>query len=328
MDNHLEKKSAEKYSSQLKDIKKGVSNAVVGQEKALNTILRGVISNGHVLIEGFPGVAKTLMMISMATLTGCAYKRIQFTPDLLPTDITGITSYTPQKGFTTIKGPIFTNFVLADEINRAPAKVQSALLEAMQERKVTIGSNTYELDSPFVVLATQNNIESLGVYPLPAAQVDRFMFKAYMYYPNPEEETVILKRNISSDSFESLGLKKVVSPAEILKIQKDVKRVYCAEEVEKYIVDIVQSTRDSKSAGLTLGRHIEYGVSPRASIALYVGSKANALLNGRTFVSPQDVKDVSHDVLRHRIALTYEGQADQINVDTIVDEILDKVQVP
>ena len=328
MQEHIDKKTAERHSRTMERVQKEMQATVVGQEKPIRSILRGVVSNGHVLIEGFPGVAKTLIMMSMATLTGCSYKRIQFTPDLLPTDITGITSYNPKKGFYTLKGPIFTNFVLADEINRAPAKVQSALLEGMQERKVTIGANTYSLPAPFVVLATQNNIESLGVYPLPAAQIDRFMFKIDIDFPSAADELLVLKKNISSKTFDSFNLKGVTNARDVIKMQQDLHKVYCADELEKYIVDIVHATRDFESAGIKLGRHIEYGASPRASIALYVGAKANALMDGRTFVSPQDIKDVAHDVLRHRIALNYEGQADQVKVDSIIDEILEKTNVP
>lgn len=325
---HIEKKLAEKYSEKFAKIREGMKKAVVGQENAVDTVLKGMATNGHVLIEGFPGVAKTLLMMSMATLTGCKYKRIQFTPDMLPTDITGITSYSPEKGFYTLKGPIFTNFVLADEINRAPAKVQSALLEAMQERRVTIGTSTFDMEPPFIVLATQNNIESLGVYPLPAAQLDRFMFKINMGYPNEAEERVVLNRNITSSLFDDMGLKPIISPGEILDMQKDVHRVYCTEEIEKYVVSIVHATRDHKKAGITLGKYIEYGASPRASIGLYVAAKANALLRGRTFATPQDVKDVAHEVMRHRIILNYEGQAEQVHVDSIITEVLDKVPVP
>ncbi|MFA5929264.1 MAG: MoxR family ATPase [Candidatus Micrarchaeia archaeon] len=325
---HLDKKTVEKYSEKFAKIRDGMKKAVVGQEHAVDAILRGLIANGHVLIEGYPGVAKTLIMMSMATLTGCKYKRIQFTPDMLPSDITGVTSYSPEKGFYTIKGPVFTNFVLADEINRAPAKVQSALLEAMQEKKVTIGSTTYDLDLPFVVLATQNNIESLGVYPLPAAQLDRFMFKINMGYPEPVEERTILRHNITSATFESLGVEPVMTPSEILEIQSNVKRIYCTEEIEEYIVSIVHATRDHKGAGIDLGRHVEYGGSPRASIAIYMGAQANAMMRGRTFVTPQDVKDVAHDVLRHRIILNYEGQAEMVSIDALITEVLEKVRVP
>ncbi len=325
---HLEKKMVQKYADWFSKIRDGMKKAVVGQEVAVDAILKGVVSNAHVLIEGYPGVAKTLIMMSMATLTGCKYKRIQFTPDMLPSDITGIVSYSPEKGFYTVKGPIFTNFVLADEINRASAKVQSALLEAMQEHKVTLGTNTYEMERPFVVLATQNNIESLGVYPLPAAQLDRFMFKLNMGYPQVAEEKLILKRNITSSTFEALGVKPVITPEDILEVQKNVHKVYCTEEIEEYIVSLVRATRSHKEIGIPLGKYIDYGASPRASIALYVGAKANALIRGRTFVTPQDIKDVAHDVFRHRIALNYEGQAEQVKVDDITNEILDKVSVP
>ena len=325
---HLEKKIVEKYVEKLSKIREGMKKALVGQERAVDSVLMGLICSGHVLIEGYPGVAKTLLMMSMATLTSCKYKRIQFTPDMLPTDITGITSYSPEKGFYTIKGPVFTNFVLADEINRAPAKVQSAMLEVMQERKVTIGTTTYDMEAPFIVLATQNNIESLGVYPLPAAQLDRFMFKINMGYPEPAEEKIILKRNMTSDSFESLGLSPIISPQEILEMQRNLHRIFCTDEIEEYIVSIVNATRKHKEQGLQLGKYIEYGASPRASIGLYMAAKANALMRNRVFVKPQDVKDVAHEVLRHRVILNYEGQADQISVDSIISEVLDKTPVP
>jgi MoxR-like ATPase len=287
---HLDKKTVEKYSEKLSKVREGMKKAVVGQGHAVDAVLRGLVANGHVLIEGFPGVAKTLMMMSMATLTGCKFKRIQFTPDMLPADITGITSYAPDKGFYTIKGPVFTNFVLADEINRAPAKVQSAMLEAMQEHKVTIGSTTYDLEPPFIVLATQNNIETLGVYPLPAAQLDRFLFKINMGYPDKDEEKVILRRNITSSSFESLELAPVISQSEIMEMQKNVNKIFCTEEIEQYIVSIVHATREHKKTGVELGKYIEYGGSPRASIGLYIEAKSNALLRGRSFVTPRTSK--------------------------------------
>ena len=327
-EHNIDKKLAEKHQARFERIREGVKKSLVGQSHAVDTILMGLTTNGHVLIEGYPGVAKTLLMMSMATLTGCKYKRVQFTPDMLPTDITGITSYSPEKGFYTVKGPIFTNFVLADEINREPSKVQSAMLEAMQERKVTIGTTTYEMDSPFIVLATQNNIESLGVYPLPAAQLDRFMFKINMGYPSPEDEQIVLNQNITAAPFEALGLKPIITPQEILEMQRDMHKVYCSEEIKAYIVSIVHATRDHKARGITLGKYIEYGASPRASIGLYLSAKAHALLHGKTFVTPQDVKDVAHDVLRHRVALSYEGQAEQVSMDSVIDEILRKVQVP
>ncbi len=325
---HLDKKIVQKYAEKFSKVRDGMKKAVIGQGEAVDSILKGMLTNGHVLIEGYPGVAKTLIMMSMATLTGCKYKRIQFTPDMLPSDITGITSYKPDKGFYTIKGPVFTNFVLADEINRAPAKVQSALLEAMQEKKVTIGTSTYDLEEPFIVLATQNNIESLGVYPLPAAQLDRFMFKINMGYPDEDDEREVLRHNITSATFDSLGIKPVISPKEITEMQKDIHKIYCTEDIEAYIVSLVNATRDHKKAGIELGKYVEYGGSPRASISLYIGAKANAIIKGRTFVTPQDVKDVAHDVFRHRVIFNYEGQAEQVKVDDLVKEILEKVSVP
>lgn len=325
---HLDKKRAAEIAGKFNKAREEIGKVVIGQEDATNAVFRSLICNGHILIEGVPGIAKTLIMLTVSKIAGCKAKRIQFTPDLLPTDITGIMSYSPDKGFYTIKGPIFTNFVLADEINRAPAKVQSAMLEAMQERRVTIGTTTYDMERPFVVLATQNNIESLGVYQLPAAQLDRFMFKITMLYPTQEDEKLVLKRNISAERFEDLVIKKMFSPEEVISLQGEVSKVFCTDEIEKYIVSLVHATRQPKEFDISLGKYIEYGGSPRASISLYNGAKANALLHGRSFVTPQDVKDIAHDVLRHRVILNYEGQAEQIHTDAVIDEVLEKVRVP
>lgn len=312
----------------LSRIKKEISKMVVGQDDVIDKTLRAIISNGHVILEGVPGIAKTLIMRSLAITTGCGFNRIQFTPDLLPTDLLGITVYEKEKGFTVIKGPIFSNFILADEINRAPPKVQSALLECMQELQVTIGKETFYLEPPFIVLATQNPLESLGVYPLPEAQLDRFLFKIRVTYPNLENEKIILNKNISIQSFDSYNLKKIVNPKRIIEIQNNVKDIKISKDIEEYVVKIVDATRNPKEYSVELGKDIEVGASPRASIGLFIASKADALLKGNYFVTPQNVKNVAHDVLRHRIIVKYEGQAEGITPDKLISEILSKVPVP
>ncbi|GAF91615.1 unnamed protein product, partial [marine sediment metagenome] len=274
------------------------------------------------------GIAKTLMIRSFAAITGAMFSRIQFTPDLLPTDIIGITAYHEKKGFFVIKGPIFGNFILGDEINRSPPKVQSALLEAMQERQVTIGKNTFQLPQPFFVLATQNPIESLGTYPLPAAQMDRFLFKLNVDYPDIDSEKGILEENITIKDFKSFNLKPVISKTDILMFQKTVHDVYSDERIKQYIVDIVDATRNPPKYDIKLGKYIEYGGSPRASISLYISSKAEAMLRRKFFVIPEYVKTVAYDVLRHRILINYEGQSEKITPKQIIDEILSKVPIP
>ena len=322
-------------SSELNKVKKDldlirneISRTVVGQGDVVNSLIRGILAKGHVLLEGVPGIAKTLIMRSLAHVTTSDYKRVQFTADLLPTDITGITAYDKNKGFYVVKGPVFTNFLLADEINRAPAKVQSALLEAMQEKQVTIGTKTFIIDEPFFVLATQNPIESVAIFPLPEAQMDRFLFKLYISYPKIEEEQGILQKNITINSFSDFKIKSVISSKEILKMQDIVKKIYLSPEVEKYIVRIVDATRFSGKYKLKNEKYIAWGGSPRASIGLYIASKADALLEGKNYVTPKNVKNVAHDVLRHRIILNYEGQAENIKTDDIVSEILLKVPTP
>ncbi len=317
-----------KMGNFLSDFKKEVAKAVVGQEKIVESVLRALLANGHVLIEGLPGVAKTLLIRSIAHVAGCSYSRIQFTVDLLPADITGLTTYTPGKGFETIKGPIFANFIIADEINRAPPKTQSALLEAMQEKQVTIGRETYLLDLPFFVMANNNPIESSGTYKLPEAQIDRFLFKLKMEYPTMEEEERIVDNNITTSKFEDFGLKAVSSAKKIMELQEMTKKVYSSPQVKKYIVSIVDCTRNPKKYDLKLGKYIDYGGSPRAAIALHIAAKADAVLRGRTIATPQNVKNVAYDVLRHRILLNYEGQAENIDPDKLIDEILAKVKVP
>ncbi len=309
----------------LTDIEKEMGNIVVGQRKIIHGILRAVFCNGHVLVEGVPGTAKTLIVKAMATILGCDMKRVQFTVDLLPTDITGIMSYTPEKGFKVEKGPIFTNFVLADEINRSPPKTQSALLEAMQEKAVTIAKDTYDLPKPFFVMATENPVENSGVYTLPEAQIDRFLFKLLIGYPNPKEEQGILSKNTTTKTFDSYDLKPILNPEKIIAIQEKVKDVFTSEVIEEYIVKIVGQTRDKE---WEFGKYLSYGGSPRASIALYIASKAEALMHGRDYVVPEDVREVVYPVLRHRIILNYEAEAEGITTDKVIKRILEKVSVP
>jgi MoxR-like ATPase len=304
-----------------------VSKKIVGQKYMIERLLIGLLSNGHVLLEGVPGLAKTLSIKTLAASVNAKFHRIQFTPDLLPADVVGTMIYNQKNAeFTVRKGPIFANFILADEINRAPAKVQSALLEAMQERQVTIGDTTYKLDDPFLVLATQNPIEQEGTYPLPEAQVDRFMLKIKIDYPNREEERLILRQNISSTS---IDVKPVISPSDILNARALVQEVYMDEKIERYILDIVFATRKPKDFKLDkLTSLINYGASPRASINLALASKAFAFVKRRGYVIPEDVRAICHDVLRHRVAVTYEAEAENVTSENIVDEILNAVEVP
>ena len=316
------------YHDLFLKVKNECKKTIVGQDKVIEGLLRGIICDGHVLLEGVPGIAKTLIVRTLAKVIGGSYSRIQFTADLLPTDITGLTTYDKSKGFGVLKGPVFANFVIADEINRSPPKVQSALLEAMQEKQVTIGRETYQLPLPFFVMATQNPIESAGVYNLPEAQIDRFLFKLNIYYPNTDEEGEILKRNITLYSFDEYHLKSVINPKLIMEIQKFVKDIYVSKSIEKYITKIVDATRHPDKYNIKLGKYIEWGSSPRASIGLFIAAKAEALLRGQSFVTPHHVKTVALDVMRHRILLNYEGQAENINRDDIISEILNKVPIP
>ncbi|MCD4771478.1 MoxR family ATPase [archaeon] len=308
----------------LAAIETEMSKIIVGQKKTIHGILRAVLCDGHVLVEGVPGTAKTLIVRSMATILGCDMKRIQFTVDLLPTDITGIMSYTPQKGFEIQKGPIFTNFVLADEINRSPPKTQSALLEAMQEKEVTIAKETHTLPKPFFVMATENPVENSGVYTLPEAQVDRFLFKLLIGYPEGKEEQGILKTNTTIRTFESYDLKAILNPERIVELQDKVKEVFTSEAIEEYIVKIVE---ESRNKNWEMGKYISYGGSPRASIALYIASKAEAIMKGRDYVTPEDVREVVYPILRHRIILNYEAEAEEITTDKVIKRILAKVNV-
>lgn len=317
------------YSPVLNKIKHELSKIIVGQREVIQGLLRGLLANGHVLVEGVPGVAKTLIIKSLAKVAGCKFSRIQFTVDLLPTDILGITVYDEKKeGFYTVKGPIFANFVLADEINRAPAKTQSALMEAMAERQVTIGKETYKLDEPFFVMATQNPIETAGTYPLPEAQIDRFLFKLLMNYPEYSEEKKVMTKNVNLQRFDDFDIEPMVGPEKIIEMQNFVKKIYLKEEIKDYIAGIVEATRNPKKYGISSGEYIEWGASPRASINLFIASKTEALVNGSSFVTPQHVKNIAYDVLRHRILLNYEGQAEGIKPEQVIDEILSKVPVP
>lgn len=314
-------------SSFVSMIRTGMDRRIVGQEHLVDSLLIALLCNGHILLEGVPGLAKTLAIKTLANLVDAKYSRIQFTPDLLPADVLGTQIYSVKKEeFQIKKGPIFANFVLADEINRAPAKVQSALLEAMQERQVTIGEETFKLPDPFLVMATQNPIEQEGTYPLPEAQVDRFLLKVVIGYPKKDEEKLIIRQNIKS----ALDpVRPVLDPKEILEVQKIVEKIYIDEKIENYIVDIVFATRMPAKYGLNdLQSLISFGASPRASISLALASRAYAFLQGRGYVIPEDVRAVCHDVMRHRIGLTYEAEANNITSDDIITDILDKVAVP
>jgi len=304
-----------------------LSKVIVGQKYMTERLLIGMLSNGHVLLEGVPGLAKTLAIKSLASAIHAKFNRIQFTPDLLPADLLGTMIYSQKKEeFTVRKGPIFSNFILADEINRAPAKVQSALLEAMQERQVTIGDSTFKLDEPFLVLATQNPIEQEGTYPLPEAQVDRFMLKIVIGYPNKEEEKLIIRQNIAA---EFPKVNAVIRPEDIVNARHVVREVYMDEKIERYIVDIVFASRIPGEYKLSrLSQLISYGGSPRASINLALASKAYAFIKRRGFVIPEDVRAVCADVMRHRIGLTYEAEAENVTAENIISEILNAVEVP
>lgn len=314
-------------SSFVNMITQGMDQVIVGQKHLVDSLMIGLLSNGHILLEGVPGLAKTLAIKTLASLIDAKYSRIQFTPDLLPADVMGTMIYSQAKEqFQIKKGPIFANFVLADEINRAPAKVQSALLEAMQERQVTIGEQTFKLDDPFLVMATQNPIEQEGTYPLPEAQVDRFMLKVIIGYPKKEEEKLIIRQNISG---RKIDIKPVLQPSEIIEAREIVQKVYIDEKIERYIVDIVFATRFPQDYGLgELNEMISFGASPRASISLALAARAYAFLKQRGYVIPEDVRAVCHDVLRHRIGLSYEAEANNMTAEEIISEILNKVEVP
>ena len=308
-------------------ITQGMDQTIVGQKHLVDSLLIALLADGHILLEGVPGLAKTLAIKTLASLVDAKYSRIQFTPDLLPADVIGTMVYSVKnEKFEVKQGPIFANFVLADEINRAPAKVQSALLEAMQERQVTIGDKTFKLETPFLVMATQNPIEQEGTYPLPEAQVDRFLMKVTIGYPNKEEEKLIIRQNIRSIATKVNAL---IKPEEIVEIRKLVEQIYVDEKIERYIVDIVFATRFPSDYGLNdLTSIISFGASPRASISLARAARAYAFLKNRGYVIPEDIRAVCHDVLRHRIGLSYEAEANNISADEVISEILDKIAVP
>ena len=310
------------------DLETGMSKVIVGQKYLIRSLLVGLLSNGHVLLEGAPGLAKTLAIKTLAKLIEGNFSRIQFTPDLLPSDVIGTLIYSQrEERFETKKGPIFANFVLTDEINRAPAKVQSALLEAMQEHQVTIGETSYSLPDPFLVLATQNPIEQEGTYELPEAQVDRFMLKALVDYPTLEEEKTIVRSHLRADYSEEVH--SVIDVKGIIKAREVVKQVYVDERIEQYVADIVMATRNPENYGLAdLKKYINFGGSPRASINLALAARTTAFLKRRGYVVPEDVREIVHDVLRHRIGLTYEAEAEEMTADGIIKAIIDKVEVP
>ncbi|MAI72325.1 MAG: ATPase [Rhodopirellula sp.] len=304
-----------------------VGKTIVGQEKLIHRMLVGLLANGHLLIEGVPGLAKTTAVACLAKAIRTDFQRLQFTPDLLPADLIGTQVYRPQtQEFVVQKGPVFSNLILADEINRAPAKVQSALLEAMQERQVTIGGETFPLQEPFLVMATQNPVEQEGTYPLPEAQVDRFMLKVIVEYPNRDEEIEILDR--MSRTKVKMDVEAVTSPAEILAGRELVDRIHVDRKVQEYVVDIVLATRKPSAYNLPLDELIEFGASPRATINLTLAAKANAFLEGRSYVTPQDVKSMAMDVLRHRVAVTYEAEAEEKTAEMLIEQILNTVPVP
>ena len=311
----------------LNKIRDEVNKVIVGQEKLIDRLLIALITDGHILLEGVPGLAKTTAVRTLAQALGLQFQRISFTPDLLPADVIGTMIYNPKDAtFTPKKGPVFTNLLLADEINRAPAKVQSALLESMQERQVTIGDTTYPLPAPFLVMATQNPIEQEGTYPLPEAQVDRFMLKCLISHPSRDDERRIMNRFTQRQRLE---VKPVATLQDVLALRETLDQVYCDEKVGDYILDIVFATRDPKAAKLDkLVGQIQMGGSPRATLCLNLAARANAMLHGRAYATPQDVKEIAHDVLRHRIMLTYEAEAEELTTDDVIDIILNGIAVP
>lgn len=309
------------------DLKAEIGRVIIGQGHLVDGLIIGLLSNGHVLLEGVPGLAKTLTVKTLAAAIDTSFQRIQFTPDLLPADLVGTLIYDPRESrFFTRKGPVFSNLILADEVNRAPAKVQSALLEAMQEHQVTIGDETYHLPEPFLVMATENPIEQEGTYPLPEAQVDRFMLKLKINSPNRQEEKQILDRMGRTET--DIEVRPVVSPQQILRARKAVDAIYMDEKIKDYIISIVFATREPGQAGLDLGGYLRFGASPRATIALAIGSRAHAFLQGRGYVTPQDVKSIAPDILRHRLIVSYEAEADEVDSDELIRRILSELPVP
>ena len=317
----------EKESPLIQQIRTEMHKIIVGQDELIDGLILALLCNNHVLIEGVPGLAKTLSITTLSKMLQASFRRLQFTPDLLPADVIGTLIYNPKTGeFTTKKGPIFANIILADEINRAPAKVQSALLEAMQERQVTIGDTSYPLPDPFMVMATQNPIEQEGTYPLPEAQVDRFMLKLVVSYPNKSEEHTILKRMARTSP--SIEVNPVITPDDVKRLRLLADDIYMDEKIEEYIIDIIEATRNPEAYRLDISDYIRYGASPRASIFLAMAARANAFLEGRGYVTPQDVKTVAMKVLRHRVVLTYEAEAEEKKSEDIINHILQTVDVP
>lgn len=313
--------------SRLDPLYEQIARVIVGQRELVDRLLLGLLTGGHLLLEGVPGLAKTLAVSTVARCLHLSFHRVQFTPDLLPADVIGTQIYNPRSGeFTVKRGPIFANLVLADEINRAPAKVQSALLEAMQERQVTIGETTFPLEKPFLVLATQNPLEQEGTYPLPEAQVDRFMLKLKLNYPSKTEELAILDRMSSIDP--DLAVDPVLGPEDLFALGQEIDAIYMDDKIKRYIVDLVHATRRPADYGLELTQYLQYGASPRATIFLTRGAKGQAFLEGRSFVTPQDVKSIGMDVLRHRVSLTYEAEADEMTPEQILQKIFDRLKVP
>ena len=327
VDVHQVKEQVVQQADAVDRLRHELGKAVIGQEEMISRLLVGVLTEGHILLEGVPGLAKTTAINALADALGTDFQRVQFTPDLLPADLVGTMIYQPgDSTFTTRKGPVFANFVLADEINRAPSKVQSALLEAMQERQVTIGDETYPLPRPFLVMATQNPIEQEGTYPLPEAQIDRFMLKVKITYPSVAEERRVLDMALDETA---RPIQSVLSPDAIMEMQKVVKLIYIDDQVKDYILAIIQATRDPAKHQLKdLAPLVDFGASPRATIYLGVGARAVAFLNGRGYVTPQDVKDIAYDVLRHRVVLTFEAEAEEMSSDDVVKKILNTVPVP
>lgn len=316
----------ERAQEDLKNCKKEIGKRIVGQSKMIDGMLMGLLAGGHVLLEGVPGLAKTLAVKTLAEVFDVGFQRIQFTPDLLPADLIGSMVYIQNTGeFTARKGPVFSNIILADEVNRAPAKVQSALLEAMQEKQVTIGDTTYKLPEPFFVLATQNPIEQEGTYPLPEAQLDRFILKLKVEYPSPAEELAILRR-MGKDK--NIGVKKVFNPQNLREVQGVAEDIKVDERIEEYMVALITASRTEGESSYPFSRYIEYGASSRATIYLYRSAKVKALFNGRKFVIPEDVKDVAYDVFRHRIILSYEAESEELKPENVIDKILSSVPVP
>jgi len=314
-------------SAFIPTLKAEIGKVIVGQDYLVDRLIIGMLSNGHVLLEGVPGLAKTLTVNTLAAAMETSFQRIQFTPDLLPADLIGTLIYNPKDGdFVTKKGPVFSNIILADEINRAPAKVQSALLEAMQEHQVTIGDETFHLPEPFLVMATENPIEQEGTYPLPEAQVDRFMLKLNVTYPTREEERRILERMAHTST--DIQVSPVIGPNTILEARKAVDEIYVDDKIKEYILDIVFATREPEKYNLDIGDYLRYGASPRATLALTTGARAHAFLQGRGYVTPQDVKSIAPDILRHRIIVSYEAEADELTSEDLIEKLLSEIPVP